>query len=109
MSLLTSVMLRALSFVSIFLLCSCFDNINRGYIFPKGTDIKTLVKVGMDKEEVIGILSTPSLELENKMYYVSYTNKPTPFGVERRISKQSLIIDLKNDVVSNVSFNDEKY
>ena len=70
-------------------------------------DTESQIVSGMAKEEIIEILSEPTFEVSNKMYYVSSVNRQHPILPERELYKKSLIIELdRNEIAAKVSLNE---
>jgi len=89
-------MLKYLFIISLFFIAGCFKPIIRGYNFSPELETEMQIQAGMLREEIIEILSPPSFEIDNKMYYVSSVNKQRSFLPEKELSKTSLIITLSN-------------
>lgn len=92
-----------LNIALVFNLSACFSPIVRGYNFSKDMQNEKKVVLGMQKDEVLEIMSAPSISTKEKFYYISLINKQHPFLHERNLSKQYMIIDFdKNNAVSNI-------
>ncbi len=84
-----------------FVLQGCFNPIVRGYNFSKNMENESKIKIGMLKDEVLGLMSSPSFQTKEAFYYYSSINKQHPFLHERTLSQIIMIIEFneKDEVV----------